>query len=606
MSALTTELRKEILSVPEEHLAHATADELQLYEDCLKVEVALSRPLNYMREVNKRYRAYKHIRLLDEWMVALEEGRLYFDGPGPTPKRLHRTTARVRPYIRRIISGFDDEGYAYTEDGEDDETGEPLRISIFVHPTRGDRPVYNLGIDMPPRHGKSYYVSHHHPAYFLTKYPDYSFILASYEADFAASWGGKARDVITEFTLPGIEVVGGTQAARKNWQIKGHAGEMFTAGAGGPVTGKGGHWIVVDDPVKNAEEALSETSRESAYDWFVSTLYTRREPWDDGTPGRVVLMATRWHEDDLSGRVIPEVPKLGDEWARLHLQAIFEPTDDYPVDPLGRKQGESLCPQRVPLVELEKIREVLGEVWFGALYQGDPFVSDGNHIHRPFHYATIKDGVYTLTTDSGEVLTCHEDDCYRFISVDLAGSEKKHADYSVFMVLDVTNHTPRRMIVRDVFRKKVDTANHEGALADFAERWDPAFIGIEDKTFGTNLANLLIAKGGYSIRKFDADKHSKIWRAMPIDNSIRNGLLFFMEKANWRPEFEKELIKFPYSKNDDQTDALAHANNYFRKLPQKRRRKQPAGTLEEQIREHALAKHRARGRGGFDDTLGKW
>lgn len=584
MTVLTTELRREILSIPEEHLALANDHEIQLYRDCLEVELALSAPLEYMKRTSSMAREFKHIVLLNEWMLALEEGRLYFDGPGPEPVRLHESAERVRPFVRQWVHGYDDDGWAYEEDGED-EYGNPNRVAIYVHPTRGDRPVYNLGIDMPPRHGKSFFVSEHHPAYFLTKYPDYQLILASYEAEFAAEWGEKARDHINEYALPGIRVRGGKQAAKNRWRIEGHRGEMKTAGAGGPVTGKGGHWIIIDDPVKNAEEAMSETVRQKTHDWFISTIYTRREIWNDGTPGRVVIMATRWHEDDLAGRVVPEVPQIGDRWARLHLQAIFEPTSSYPECPLGRKPGEALCPARMPLRELHEIREQ-SELWFNALYQGDPFVSDGNLIHRPFNEATLKDGVYEMVAHDGEKHVFSESQCHRFLSVDMAGSTKKKADWSVFMVIDVTPTWPRMAIVRDVKRIKIGTEAHEEALLTYAKRWGPKYIGIEDKTFGTNLANKFIAQHGYSIRKFGADV-SKEFRALPIDNAIRNGLLFFLQGGQWRAEFDKELVKFPFGHHDDMVDALAHGYNHVLEMPRPKRKERRL-TREEEIEQHAL------------------
>lgn len=564
--------RQELLQIPAEDYPLLTPDELTQVQAAITAEAALTSGLDYMVTVNPTFKRFPHIEIIDQWLLALEEGRLYFDGPGPLP--------------------------VVTEDGR------------RVHPTRGDEPVYNLVIDMPPRHGKSYYVSHHHPAYFLTKYPQYRVILASYEADFAASWGAKARDTLLSWPDGGVTIQGGRNAARGQWEIDGYSGGLKTAGTGGPITGTGGHWIVVDDPVKNAEEALSETKRRSAVDWFGSTLYTRREPWEDGTPGRVIVMATRWHEEDLSGHLTPGRPQQGDTWARLHIQAIFEPTDEFPEDPLARAQGEALCPERVPLQELHAIREQIGPQWFGALYQGDPFLAEGNLIHKPFHYATLDNGTYTLHPSGGETITVEEDDCTRFLSVDLAGSTTKRADFSVVMVLDVTPTAPRRMIVRHVLRIRVDTTGHEEMVLEQAEIWQPRFIAVEDKTFGTNLVQRFIARGGWSIRPVEADK-SKEFRAMPIDNSIRNQLLFFLGDAPWLQQLESELLKFPNATHDDMVDALAHANNLFIRMPARRRKERDPLrdpiTMQERIHADIEARRRRERRGKkIIPGLGRW
>lgn len=140
--------RDALLSISPEHLTVATPDELALYARALELHTDLLSPLDYACKVSSAHR-YAHVEELNRWIMALIDGRLYFDGPGPAAGR----------------------------DG--------------LHPFRGDRPVYNLAISMPPRHGKSYLVSEHLPAWFLSSYPEYSCLLASYEADFAQEWSGK-------------------------------------------------------------------------------------------------------------------------------------------------------------------------------------------------------------------------------------------------------------------------------------------------------------------------------------------------------------------------------------------------------------------------------
>src|SRR5690348_3861723 len=198
--------------------------------------------------------------------------------------------------------------------------------------------IRRLMVFMPPRHGKSELVSHYFPAWYLGTRPNRRVILTSYEADFAATWGRKVRDVLAEFgpTLYGVRVRDDSSAANR-WDLAEHTGGMVTAGVGGPITGRGADVLIIDDPVKNADDALSATMRERVWEWWRSTAYTRLEP-----SGAAVLVMTRWHEDDLAGRLLGEMEQGGEHWEVLRLPAIAEEEDDA----LGRHPGEALWPQR--------------------------------------------------------------------------------------------------------------------------------------------------------------------------------------------------------------------------------------------------------------------
>ena len=227
-------------------------------------------------------------------------------------------------------------------------------------------------IEAPPRHGKSEYVSTYLPSWFLGRNPDKRVILATYGAEYSVLYGRRCRDLLSRFGtwygLPGIreDVSGAT-----NWQLAGAAGGMTSVGIGGPITGRGADLLIIDDPIKNAEEAISETVRDAQWDWFTSTAWTRLEPG-----GVCFLMMTRWHEDDLIGRVV----KLADEcrgtdkefrYSRLTLPAFAEPSEAAP-DPLGRRAGEPLWPERYGSNALEQKRTMLGDYWFNSLYQQRP------------------------------------------------------------------------------------------------------------------------------------------------------------------------------------------------------------------------------------------
>jgi predicted phage terminase large subunit-like protein len=545
----------------EAELAAATPEELAIYARHLELTAQLSSPLDYAETVSKADR-YAHVELLNLWLLALVDGRLYFDGPGPSP-------------------------------------------AGGVHPTRGDRPVYNVAVSMPPRHGKSYLVSEHFPAWFLTMFPQYSLLLASYEANFASEWGAKVRDHLVDHPEFGVSVVNGRAASKSLFNLEENRGFMKCAGAGGPLTGSGGQMIVVDDPIKNAEQALSAIERENLDNWWHSTLYTRREPWDDGTPGRVILMATRWHEDDLTGRRVPTKPAEGDEWALLNLQAIFEPTADWPEDPLGRAEGAALCPERFDEAELESVRKSNVQ-WFQAMYQGEPSLDDGNLIHRPFNYYTLVDGMYTTINENGEQLHFPMSDCYRFATLDPAGTDKSYSDYTVMTVFDVTNEFPRRLFLHAVEQVKMDQAEHEQRVIGWYEQYNLRALHVEDKTFGKNIISRLVGRPGMIVQKLKADAN-KVWRALPIDYEIRSGLLWFPENADWLPAFERELTKFPKATHDDQVDALAYGVQVFKALPAYFQKNREPVTMEEIMSDHIqkLAKKKKPGRQRLPG-IGRW
>ena len=218
-------------------------------------------------------------------------------------------------------------------------------------------------IEAPPRHGKSEFISKYFPAWYLNRFPDNNVILTSYEANFARSWGRKSRAVFEQMCpIFGLEV-DPERGAANDWGIKGHLGGMITAGVGGAITGRGGNVLIVDDYMKNSEEACSEVIREKHWDWWGSTASTRLEPG-----GLAIVMATRWHEDDLSGRLIRDAMSgEGPPVVRLHLPALAKEDDI-----LGRDVGDALWPERWPVERLERRKASMDVFWWNALFGQTP------------------------------------------------------------------------------------------------------------------------------------------------------------------------------------------------------------------------------------------
>lgn len=562
----------------------ASPEERQAYEQALQLETALLSPLNYALHVTPSTDDFLHQRVLDRYIVALVEHRLYHStGIGP--------------------AGVFNE-----------ETGQ------WHHPVTGEEAAEWLLVSMPPRHGKSYLVSEHTPPWFVTKYPDRDVILTSYEADFAASWGRKSRDHVEEHPEFGVLVSNDGRAA-SDWHVKGRRGGMRTAGAGGPITGKGAHLMIVDDAVKNNEDALSQVQRNKLGQWFTSTVRTRLEPGGVG-----ILMATRWHEDDLIGRVSAKPGR----WFYLNLPALafteseadqFE--QPFP-DPMGRAPGEALCPPRYTAAQLGFVREhgdpdddngLSGEYWFNAMYQGIPEIEGGGIIPRPFAYytteATDSGTTFVLERRDGSVERVDRRKCIIFSTMDLAASVKTSADWTVWALWAVTPQ--RDLLLLNVHRVRMESPDH----ADQTRRWyrereseGIRYAGIENKTFGLSLVQALIREPGISVRPIQVDG-DKVARAIPAGNGIANGRVFFPRGASFLPEWEAELVKFPNARHDDQVDTFSMAWHQIEDMPLLTRTKdaEPV-TMQEKV--DAYQKRRAkeqdkrrRGRGRWHPTLGR-
>ena len=213
-----------------------------------------------------------------------------------------------------------------------------------------------------------------------------------------------------------------TVPAANRWDLVGHAGGMVTAGVGGTITGRGADLLVIDDPHKSAEEAGSATYRERVWDWYRAVARTRLEPG-----AGVVVVQTRWHEDDLAGRLLADAESEGDRWQVLSLPAIAEDND-----PLGRSVGDPLWPERFPLDELVALKKSIGSHWWSALYQQRPQPLGGGIFRRDwFRYFRTTNDLYVLEQPGGDPVAVSAGECLRFCTVNLAVSVKTSADYTV-------------------------------------------------------------------------------------------------------------------------------------------------------------------------------
>tara|TARA_R110000868_G_scaffold176609_4_gene414492 strand:- start:5930 stop:7366 length:1437 start_codon:yes stop_codon:yes gene_type:complete len=242
-----------------------------------------------------------------------------------------------------------------------------------------DGNLKRLMVFMPPRNGKSETVSRLFPAYMLYRFPERFFGLCSYSADLAHTLSRNAR---ANFLRNGGQMAEDAQAV-KQWETP-QGGGMWSAGVGGSITGKGYDCGLIDDPLKNAEEAQSEITLEKQWDWWQSTFFTRAEP-----DASIIIMLTRWTSDDIAGKLLSQEKdgRAIENWHIINFEAIKSERetmfpDTCTVQEDWREAGEALCPERQPLSVLEQIRESVGSYWWSALYQQSPTAQEGNLWRR--------------------------------------------------------------------------------------------------------------------------------------------------------------------------------------------------------------------------------
>lgn len=396
-----------------------------------------------------------------------------------------------------------------------------------------------LIVTMPPRHGKSVYISQYTPAWVANVWPDRNTILSSYEANYAASWGRKARETYqTTCAWFGNQIDASSQAANE-WRTH-MGGGMQTAGAGGAITGKGAHLLICDDPIKNQEEAQSEVMREKIWDWWLSTAYTRLEPG-----GVAIIVMTRWNEDDLVGRLkLEEVENEGEHWEVVNLPAFAEEND-----PIGRTVGEALCPERYDERALARMEKTLGVYWWSALYQQRPAPKEGNMFKRHFFEIHDSEPPLTKVTRAWDLAASIDGDW----TVGVKGGIGSDGNIWITdVVRDRLNPTERDQLI-------FSTSMSDGKQCRVRFQEDPGQAGKSQIEF------LIRKLSGYTIKAVrpTGDKET---RAGPYASQAGINRVKLL-RGPWNRAFVDEHCSFPNGMYDDQVDA---ASDLFNELEGKR------------------------------------
>lgn len=390
-----------------------------------------------------------------------------------------------------------------------------------------------LMIFLPPRHSKSEMVSINFPPWFLGRNKDKSIIEASYSADLATEFGRQARNIVDSQEYKNVfdTTLAEDSQSKSTWSTNGR-GKYNAMGVGGAATGKGADVLIIDDPIKNRKEADSFLIRENIYNWYRSTARTRLSP-----DGAVVICVTRWHDDDLAGRIL--TGENANDWEVISFPAIAVEDEEY------RKKNEALWPTQYNLQNLLSTKGDIGLYEWSSLYQQNPISSETQEFSKElFKYKTPAE-VASLNTN-----------CW--ITIDPAVKEHDNADYTGTIINRVDEDN--NWYIKGS-HERINSAKLIDKVFDLWLKEKPEAIGIEETTY---------YQAVYPFLKLEMIKRNTFPVVYPLKHHGVNkelrirGLLPRYEAPKifhiigHCSELEEEELRFPKGKNDDIVDALAY------------------------------------------------
>lgn len=380
----------------------------------------------------------------------------------------------------------------------------------------------------PPRHTKSELASRRFPAWFLGRNPDKQIIATTYSGEFASDFGRDVRNIVDspEYRNVFKTRLSDDSKAANRWHTN-EGGIYVSVGVGGPITGRGAHIALIDDPLKNREEADSESKRESVWKWYTSTLRTRLMPG-----GSIILVLTRWHEDDLAGRLIEKMQNEdGKEWEVIKFKAI----DAY---------GNALWPNWYDVDALKDVRKEIGERDWNSLYQQEPTPDEGTFFKREwfephrFNLGTqpgtnkYQSTDFAVTPDDGD-----------FTELGVVGLDKDHDIW-------VEDWWYGQESADIWVKKQLEQIRRHNVLCSFGEKGvirravEPLF-----RTFSQKMR--IYPRLEWLIRTGNKVAMARALQGMAAAGKVK------IPKCDWGDRLIEQLIAFPAGKHDDAVDVLA-------------------------------------------------
>lgn len=418
----------------------------------------------------------------------------------------------------------------------------------------------NLMIFAPPRHGKSQLCTRNLPAYFLGRYPDKEVLCCSYTADLAFRLSKDTLNImrsdIYKRLFPDV-TIGKSETnpfdkstiKRDLFTIAGRRGSYRAAGVGGGITGMGFSLGIIDDPFKDAEHALSQSNRNKVWEWYRTTFSTRKS-----ANAKQLLIMTRWHHDDLAGRLLKE---QGDQWEVVSLPGLSSPhVNLHPLDPRQGTVNVPLWPDEFGY-EHHRIMKSLMGFWYGAMYDQMP-VPEGAGLFKTDRIGTFWHDDEMIHVN-GKAWP-HER-IYHFATVDLAASEKHQSDYTVISFFGMTPE--RDLCVKEVCRQRVPVNDVSEWLANQCRRY-PETIAVGVEITGFQMAVVKDMRTNYQmppIIELKPESKSKMVRATAAIIAMETGKIFVPHHAEWVNSWKNELAAFTGNDDphDDMVDSLAYA-----------------------------------------------
>lgn len=388
---------------------------------------------------------------------------------------------------------------------------------------RGD--IKRLIICMPPRHGKSELASRRFPSYYMGHHADKQIIAASYNSDLSNDFGREVRNIVDspEFgNLFKVSLAQDSKAANR-WHTS-EGGMYVAAGVGTAITGRGADILLIDDPFKDREEADSELRRQRVWDWYTSTAYTRLMPG-----GAIIVINTRWHDDDLTGRLLSAQDDGGDQWEVLSLPAID-----------GR--GDALWPAWYPLERLEQIRGVLPARDWNSLYQQNPIPDDGDYFKAAWF------GEFDAPPDDLQIYAASD-----YAVTDGGGDYTEHGVFG----LDAQGNA----YVLDWWRGQTASDVWIESQCDLIVRHEPIIwfgeAGPIRRAVEPFMLRRMKERNAFCRMEWMPSIADKPTRARSIQALASMGKLFLPKNAVWKAEVLTQLLRFPAGKHDDAVDVFS-------------------------------------------------
>lgn len=416
------------------------------------------------------------------------------------------------------------------------------KVQTFVE-TPTNNPIDILVLNCPPQHGKSRTITETYASYFVGKNPDKKCIVACYNDELAGSFGRANREKINEFgqAVFGIRL---SKSTDRDLEVANHDGYIIFRGIQSSLTGRSAHLFIIDDPIKNRAEADSQTYRDRIWEEWQNSIKSRSQGVIDGIGTKIIIIQTRWHEDDLSGRVIRE---------ENNVEVVNIPVEAEEDDILGRNVGDALCPEIgkdnkwLQIFKQSYITDSIGggiRSW-NALYMGRPTSAEGNIFKREWwqYYDKLPEHIQLVG-----------------ISVDATFKDNDTSDY---VAIEVWGKLNGDYYLIDLIKRRMDFPETLRAIKYMVNKYPQKHsILVEDKANGSAIISMLKHEVGSIIPI--TPKESKVARANAITGIVEGGNVYLPRYADFTSEFVEEFASFPNGVHDDLVDACTQFINHFK------------------------------------------